>query len=270
MIRVIQLPEIDRSLLENNIDRNLARKGILRRRVQEVVRSETMIWMPYHALTYEFTMDPQENESHLTHEASGSGKAALNAMFSSLVEDEHEILALIRPDLIDIEFVDYIPRSPDVIGTIDEADPQLIINQLHSIRTEISTELQETASELRKIHRRMQTMSVFLPTTKSTRVREDALTQRLAQLSGMKFSIQMRLGIPENVIITKVTDTGVFYCPQLVVLIEHQQTGIDRFIFVDLVRFVQKTKGGSLDEALSRLCSENDACRAALDKIINK
>ena len=270
MIRVIQLPEIDRSLLENIIDRNLARKGILRRRVQEVVLSESMIWMPYHALTYEFKIDPQDHDSHLTNEASGSGKAALNAMFSTLVEDEREILALIRPDLIDLKLVDYTPGSPEVVGTLGEADPQLIINQLHSIRTEISAELQETVSELRKIHRRMQTMSLFLPTTKSTRIREDALTQRLAQLNGMKYSIQMRLGIPEHVIITKVTDTGVFYIPQLVVFIEHQQTRRDRIIFVDLVRLEQQTKGGSLDEALSRLCSENDACRAALDVLINK
>ena len=79
----------------------------------------------------------------------------------------------------------------------------------------------------------------------------------------------MRLGLPENTMITKVTDTGVFNCPQLIVSVEHQQTGEDRFLIVDFARLGRK-KGGGLDDALTRLCSVDDVCKATLEAAINK
>jgi hypothetical protein len=116
----------------------------------------------------------------------------------------------------------------------------------------------------------MQTTSFFLPTSKNTRIREDELAKRLAKLNGTKFSLQVRLKLPEDATITEVTNTGIFYCPQLVVSLEHQLTGETRFIFIDFLRLNRKTKGGGLDDALSRLCSENEACRATLEAAISE
>ncbi len=112
-------------------------------------------------------------------------------------------------------------------------------------------------------------MSLFLPTSKATRIREDELTRRLAQISGVLFSFRMRLGLPDNVTITKVTEAGLFYCPQLIVSVEHQKTGENRFLIVDFVRLGRK-KGGGLDDALTRLCSVDDVCKATLEAAINK
>ena len=268
MIKVAQIPEIERNAIEKTINRNLAREGLLRRRVQEVVRSETMIWMPYYEINYAFTVEGRE--LRIDQEPTGSGKTALNAMFGPCVEEESDILSLFRPDILDVELRDNIPRSNDVVGSIGEVNSQLLLDKLIAYRAEIGIELQEIGFELRKLHRRMQTMSLFLPTSKATRVREDELTQRLAQLSGVKFSLRMRLGLPENATITQVSDGDVFYCPQLVVSVEHQQTGMDRFLIVDFVRLGRKMKGGGLDDALSRLCSVDDACRATLEAAINK
>lgn len=266
MIKVTQIPEIERREIEKTINKNLARKGLVRRRILEVVCSETMIWMPYYKIRYEFT--EEEHEPRIDQEKTGSGMTALNAMFSSCVEEESGLLSLFRPDIHELELVDHIP-SNEVVGSISTVDIPAIFDKLLAYRAEINFERQEMAQELHQIHRRMQTMSLFLPTSKATRIREDELTRRLAQISGVRFSFIMRLGLPDNVMITKVTDTGIIHCPQLIVSVENQQTGEDRFLIIDFVRLGWK-KGGGLDDALTRLCSVDDVCKATLEAAINK
>lgn len=266
MIKVVKIPEIERMEIEKTINKNLVRKGLVRRRIIETVCSETMIWMPYYKIYYEFT--EEENELLKDEEKTGSGKTALNAMFCSCVEEENGLLSLFRPDVHELELVDHIP-SNEVVGSIGTVDIHAIFDKLLTYRAEIDLERQEMAQELHQIHRRMQTMSLFLPTSKATRIREDELTRRLAQISGVKFSFIMRLGLPDNVMITKVTNAGVIHCPQLIVSVENQQTGEDRFLIVDFVRLRRK-KGGGLDDALTRLCSVDDVCKATLESAINK
>lgn len=266
MIKVVQIPEIKRMEIEKTINKNLARKGLVRRRILEVVCLETMIWMPYYKIHYEFTEDG--NEPRIDQNTTGSGMTALNAMFSSCVEEENDFLSLFRPDIHELELLDHNP-STEVVGSVGTVDIPAIFDKLLEYRAEITIERQEMVQELRKIHRRMQTMSLILPTSKATRIREDELTRRIAQISGVSFSFLMRLGLPENTMITKVTDTGVFHCPQLIVSVEHQQTGEDRFLIVDFVRLGRK-KGGGLDDALTRLCSVDDVCKATLEAAINK
>jgi len=268
MIKVAEIPEIERDVIEKVIHRNLARKGLLRKQVQEIVRSQAMIWMPYYEINYKFTID--ETEPKIDHETTGFETTAFNAMFSSYVEEESEILALFRPDLFDLNLKTHTPRSDEVVGSVNEVDSRLLLDKLLNYRTEISEDLQDTGYELRQLHRKMQTTSFFLPTSKSTRIREDELAKRLAKLTGTKFSLQVRVKLPENATITDVTNADIFYCPQLVVSLEHLLTGETRFIFIDFLRLKRKTKGGSLDDALSRLCSENEACRAALEAAISK
>jgi hypothetical protein len=267
MIKVAETPEIEGAAIEKIIHRNLARKGLIRKQVQEIVRSQAMIWMPYYEITYQFTMDKSEPDIE---EVTGSETTALNAMFSAHVEEEDELLALFRPDLLDLNLDDYIPRSDEVVGPVNEIDSQDLLDKLLRYRTEIHEDFLDTGYELRQLHRRMQSMSFFLPTSKNTRMREDELAKRLAKLTGTKFSLQVRLKLPENATITEVTNTDIFYCPQLVVSLEHQLTGETRFIFIDFLRLNRKTKGGSLDDALSRLCSQNEACRATLEAAINE
>ncbi|MFQ6123047.1 MAG: hypothetical protein ACE5R6_00355 [Candidatus Heimdallarchaeota archaeon] len=266
MIKVVQIPAIERMEIEKTINKNLARKGLIHRRILETVCSETKIWMPYYKIRYEFTNEG--NDPSFNQENTGSGMTALNAMFSSCVVEENDLLSLFRPDIHELELVNHNP-SQEVVGSVETADIPTIFDKLLEYRTEIDIERQEMAQELRQIHRRMQTMSLFLPTSKATRIREDQLTRRLAQISGVRFSFLMRLGLPDNALFTEVTNAGVFYCPQLIVSVENQQTGEDRFIIIDFVRLGQK-KGGSLDDALSRLCSVDDACRATLEAVIDK
>ncbi len=266
MIKVVQIPEIEREEIEKTINKNLVKTGLLRRRFQEIICSETMIWMPYYKIHYEFT--EEGHELRIDQEKTGSEMTALNAMFSSCVEDESGLLSLFRPDIFELELVDHIP-SNEVVGSIGKVEISAILDKLLAYRAEIDVERQEMVQELRQIHRKMQTMSLFLFTSKATRIREDELTRRLAQISGVLFSFRMRLGLPDNVTITKVTEAGLFYCPQLIVSVEHQNTGENRFLIVDFVRLGRK-KGGGLDDALSRLCSVDDVCKATLEAAINK
>ncbi len=266
LLSVIPPSAFEGEHLERLVQKMVKKRGFIRKRSREDVVLRGIVWMPYYRMQYAYSRSREDLIQSCG--KTGRGETALNAMFCGCAGNECDLSMLFRPNYLKRKMVAYSPRSDEIIGPAFDVDFDGVLSRVLKRLNEVKGEFRELRSTLNKDYVRIRRFSVILPARGKLKGTEER-SAKMGKLNALKNIFSMCLNLGEDAESIEVRRNNIFYYPTLVAALKQKEHGeAERFFIIDLVKRGLISKAFSLEVALTKLCSKNDACREVLAKSV--
>jgi len=231
----------------------------------EPAASKSLVWMPYYRVRFEYKRSEKELAQRSGETA--QSETAIDAMFCGCAQGEDELFWLFRPNYLKYNMIQQSPQIGDVVGPSFQLDFDAFLLGLLKRLNKAEDEFHERKSASNKSYRRIRRYSRIWPMAGELKEAEKS-SKKIAELDALTNILRLALNLPEQAESIRALSNSTFYYPTTVVALRNRENEPEWFLIINLVKSGLVRKSLNLDNGLTRLCNDNDACKEVLTKLL--